>query len=171
MFHERMSFNSPLVTLPEGSLRRTGRGTAVQDYARAAGRLDDPRGRELVGESHVLGLVGDALQRRIARGIATGTISDQGSAIGRLYAGKAAVRRNSIAFELAGSAGAAWADDDGAHAGLGTGFLMRQTSCIAGGTTEMAAKVVSERVLGMPREQTLDRDVPFRDVPRSAPSP
>ena len=30
--------------------------------------------------------------------------------------------------------------------------------------------LLSERVLGMPRERTLDRDVPFRDVPRSAPS-
>jgi hypothetical protein len=45
---------------------------------------------------------------------------------------------------------------------------MRQTSCIGGGTTEMARNVISERVLGMPRERTLDRDVPFRDVPRSA---
>jgi hypothetical protein len=26
--------------------------------------------------------------------------------------------------------------------------------------------VISERVLGMPRERALDKDVPFRDVPR-----
>ncbi len=51
-----------------------------------------------------------------------------------------------------------------------TDFLMRQVSCIGGGTTEMARNVISERVLGMPRERTLDRDVAFRDVPRS-PSP
>jgi hypothetical protein len=44
---------------------------------------------------------------------------------------------------------------------------MRQVSCIGGGTTEMAANVVAERVLGMPREPNLDRDIPFRDVPRS----
>ena len=31
---------------------------------------------------------------------------------------------------------------------------MRQTSCIGGGTTEMAANVVAERVLGMPSERT-----------------
>jgi hypothetical protein len=43
---------------------------------------------------------------------------------------------------------------------------MRQVSCIGGGTTEMAANVVSERVLGMPRERALDRDVSFREVPR-----
>ena len=47
---------------------------------------------------------------------------------------------------------------------------MRQVSCIGGGTTEMARNVISERVLGMPRERSHDRDVAFRDVPRSATS-
>jgi hypothetical protein len=32
----------------------------------------------------------------------------------------------------------------------------------------MARNVVAERVLGMPREPALDRDVPFRDVPRGS---
>jgi len=43
---------------------------------------------------------------------------------------------------------------------------MRQVSQIGGGTSEMARNVISERVLGMPRERTLDRDVAFREVPR-----
>ena len=45
---------------------------------------------------------------------------------------------------------------------------MRQVASIGGGTTEMARNVVAERVLGMPREQTRDRGIPFRDVPRGA---
>ena len=48
----------------------------------------------------------------------------------------------------------------------GVNFLMRQVGSIGGGTTEMARNVISERVLTMPRERRLDKDVPFRDVPR-----
>jgi alkylation response protein AidB-like acyl-CoA dehydrogenase len=117
----------------------------------------------------MLEIVRGQLQRRLAGSIATGALSSQDAAIGRLFGGVVGSRMTSIAFELAGLAGAAWTDadrGDGALAGVGTDFLMRQTACIGGGTTEMARNVVSERVLGMPREPAMDRDVPFRDVPR-----
>ncbi|MBF6352167.1 hypothetical protein IU448_24610 [Nocardia flavorosea] len=39
-------------------------------------------------------------------------------------------------------------------------------SCIGGGTAEMTRNVISERVLGMPREARSDHTVPFREVPR-----
>ncbi len=167
MFHERMLFNSPFVTHPARTERGAAEGSAI-DIARDAGRLDDPCARELVGEARMLELVGDHLQQRLAHGVRSGRMSDQAAAIGKLYSSVARARIASIKFEIAGAAGGAWSDDDGAAADMGFTFLMRQTACIGGGTTEMARNVVSERVLGMPRERTLDRDVPFRDVPRSA---
>jgi hypothetical protein len=45
-------------------------------------------------------------------------------------------------------------------------FLIRQAGQIGGGTTEMARNVISERVLGMPRERAADRDVSYRDAPK-----
>jgi alkylation response protein AidB-like acyl-CoA dehydrogenase len=171
MFHERMARNSPLVTTPEGAARASGAGAAMHAIARAAGRLADPRARELIGEAQTLQLVAEALKRRVGEGIMTRTLSDQSSAIARLFVGLAETRRTTIAFELAGSAGPVWAEDDGDLREWGTDFLMRQAMCIGGGTTEMAANVISERVLGMPRELTPDRDVPFRDVPRSRSKP
>jgi alkylation response protein AidB-like acyl-CoA dehydrogenase len=169
MFHERMAKNSPLVTEPAGSSISGGTESSMLTIAAAAGRLDDPLAMDLVGEARTLDLVGAALKKRVGTGIVTGTMSDQSSAIIRLFAGEATVRRTTIAFELTGATGAAWADDDGDLADVGNDYLMRQIACIGGGTTEMARNVISERVLGMPRERTLDKDVPFRDVPRSAP--
>ena len=101
----------------------------------------------------------------------TRAMSDQASAIVRLFAGMADTRRTTIAFELAGSAGGAWTDGDGDLAEWGIDYLMRQAICIGGGTTEMAMNVISERVLKMPRDATPDRELPFRDAPRNRTSP
>jgi len=88
--------------------------------------------------------------------------------VNRLWYGFAGVRKATIAFELGGASAVAWSDDEDDVGRIGVRFLMRQAACIGGGTTEMSRNVISERVLGMPRERTEDRDVPFRDVPRNA---
>lgn len=168
MFHERMLYSSSLVTIPEGTTRGGDGSSSMLDLARTVGRLHDPIARDLVGEASMLATVAEALKGRVGHGIATNTMSDQASGLSRLFGGITATRQTTIGFELAGATGAAWTDDDGLVGGLGNDFLMRQVACIGGGTTEMARNVISERVLGMPRERTLDRDIAFRDVPRSA---
>ena len=167
MFHERMQHSSPYVTVPAHHTD-DGATRSLLGIARDAGRLTDPVARDLVGESLTLELAMDALSRRMGQGISTGAISDQAAAVGRLFACTVSARRATIAFEIADGIGAAWSDDDGDAAERGPDFLMRQIGSIGGGTIEMARNVVAERVLGMPREQALDHNVPFRDVPRGA---
>lgn len=165
MFFERMLFESPLVTFPAG-LSRSFAPASYTELARAAGRLDDPSAQELIGEARMLDVVNEQLQDRIGRGVAAGLVNDQAAAIPRLFKGVVSARTRTIALELAGMAGAAWTADDGPLRERGVDFLMRQAGSIGGGTTEMARNVISERVLGMPRERAVDRDVPFRQVPR-----
>jgi alkylation response protein AidB-like acyl-CoA dehydrogenase len=167
LFHERMLFHSPFATMPSGGRGGRDSGSALA-LAREVGRGDDPIARDLVGEAITLELVGDAVTNRVMRGMTTGAMNDQSAAIVRLFGGLAGARKTTIAFELAGGEAGAWADDDGLATDAGVDQLMRQSACIGGGTTEMARNVISERVLGMPREVSLDRDVPFRDVPRGS---
>ncbi len=168
MFHERMAMahNEPIMTWPaEGPTAVTG-PTVLVDVAREVGRLDDPVVRDLIGRSAMTRLVGEPLQRRLAEGIAGGHLSDQAASIARLHGWEVTKAAMTTPFEIAGVAGGAWSEDDDVLFGLGQAFLVRQAIAIAGGTVEMARNVISERVLGMPREAASDRDVAFRDVPR-----
>jgi alkylation response protein AidB-like acyl-CoA dehydrogenase len=63
MFHERMLYNSPYVTVAAGATR--GGAATMTDVARDAGRLDDPLARDLIGEARTLELVKGPLQRRV----------------------------------------------------------------------------------------------------------
>src|SRR5690606_26528161 len=74
LFHERMLYNSPLVTAPAGI--RHGGGLSIADVARDAGKADDPFARDLVGEARMLDVVGEHLQQRISQGVATRRMSD-----------------------------------------------------------------------------------------------
>jgi alkylation response protein AidB-like acyl-CoA dehydrogenase len=166
MYYERVGHHSPYVTRPTGLAKASVHSPDVVGAARKAGRLDDPRTRDLIGESRILSIATNALERRLATIAASGNGNDQVSAIGRLFRGEAYARLATIAFDIAGASAATWTDDG--EEGPGMRFLTRQVSSIGGGTTEIARNVIAERVLGMPREASGDRDIPFRDVPRSS---
>jgi alkylation response protein AidB-like acyl-CoA dehydrogenase len=119
-----------------------------------------------LGEAHTLALANRALSARVSKAIATGKITDQAAALTRVASGDTRTRMATIEFEIAGSTGVAWPEDDHRSEAFALGYLTKQAACIGGGTTEMSRNVISERVLGMPRERTLDRDVAFRDVPK-----
>ena len=172
MFHERnaMGGGSPYTSGQRHAHGDEGGGPdPVVELARATGQLGDPRVRDLVGEALALRRAGTELSNRIGAGMAVGALPETSAAIARLMSAVVNERTIDIRLELSGSAGAAWSDDE-PTSGAGVDYLMRQLGSIGGGTTEMARNNISERVLGMPRERTLDKDVPFREVPKGPPS-
>ena len=165
MYHERIGHHSPYVTRPVGLTNAANEGPTPVSIARKAGRLEDIAAQELIGEARALDIVSHALMHRLSAAASTSN-TDQ-SSIGRLFRGMASVRQSTIAFDLAGSGAAAWTEEEeDADGAQGMEFLMRQVSCIGGGTTEISRNVIAERVLGMPRETSGDKGIAFRDVQR-----
>ena len=67
--------------------------------------VDDDPAQELVGEAELLESGRQRTRRAVGQGIATGTMSDQSSAIARLFGGLSVARRHTIAFDLADERG------------------------------------------------------------------
>jgi alkylation response protein AidB-like acyl-CoA dehydrogenase len=164
LFHERNAVGggSPYVSGGGGAPRR-GPGTqALIDTVRAIGQSDDISVRELVAEAHAIVRIQQQLISRVTDGMRTQQLPPPAAAIMRLYAGQSATRLAEIGVEILGSH--AVAGDDSHGLDYGRSFLMRQAGSLGGGSTEMARNIISERVLGMPREFAADRDVPFSEV-------
>jgi len=165
LFHERQAvgggspynFNRPKTT------RKTQRGSDLVELARRYQRTDDLITRQLLGEAQANERVAGQLIDRVSEGIALGVLPPIAGSLLRLNSGVTSVRRSQIAMEIAGADEAAWAaGDTGDHPAEQS--IARQASCIGGGTTEMQRNLISERLLGMPREPAADKDRPFNEA-------
>ena len=168
LFHERNSVGgaSPYVSGggPEGP--SGGRLPGNRLVAEEVGVAADPEVGQLLAESYLLDVVHGQLAERIGAGIRSGAFPGPAGAILRLFSGEKFVRQTDITMEIAGVSAAA-APDDALVGRYADQFLGRQGNCLGGGSTEMARNIISERVLGMPREYAPDRDIPFNQVKRN----
>ncbi|UGQ11938.1 acyl-CoA dehydrogenase family protein [Yinghuangia sp. ASG 101] len=135
--------------------------------ARLTGRADDPAVRTLLGDVIARSIVDSRLVARVSAGIAEGHLPPPASSLLRLFHAECAQNREDIALRIAG-AGAAVGEASGpGHVGVaGLAYLSRQTASLGGGSTEISRNIISERLLGMPREYAPDRGIPFNRIKR-----
>ena len=92
-----------------------------------------------------------------------GNTPGPGGSLGKLHGAKIARMSRALMMNLAGPAGAAWDDTPEANR-LSQSKLRSFSANIAGGTDEIQKNIIGDRVLGLPRDISVDRDVPFKEL-------
>ena len=166
LFHERNMIGGNSLNDHAASGRDEAAGDAVGELAalaKAVGRNDDSYTRQLIGEAVILQTLREPTISRINAQLRTGRVPESAASILRLMAGLTGYRLREIAMEVAGTQGVMHGADDLAGAS-GQRWLGARISTVGGGSQEMQRNGISERVLGLPREATPDRGVPFSEV-------
>ena len=139
--------------------------------ARSRGLAHDQATRRAVADIHVRTLVQELASVRISNAMNKGQLDPGYGGVLKLTSSDLLQRRSEIALAIAGSGGVAWAaGSNGEHPAekvWSLEFLTARSFSIAGGTTEVQGNNVGERALGLPRAPSIDRDIPFNEVPRN----
>lgn len=135
------------------------------ELAKSLGKQDDPYVQDRVGLAHTYEVIHGQINHRVGQAMRRGALPPPAASIMRLFHAESMWTTRDVMMDVAGGLAVA---PNGHYAGAITNgvedYLMRQSASLGGGSTEMARNLISERVLGMPREYAADRDVPFREV-------
>ena len=137
------------------------------DAARASGAWDDPALRDRLMRAYVDGRIARMNHLRVNAAREAGRQPGPEGSITKLFLAEYNQRLQDLAVDLLGSGGAAWEAGDWQSAEAVRRFLRSRANTIEGGTSEIMRNILGERVLGLPKEPAVDRDIPWKDVRRS----
>ena len=142
-------------------------GRSVDALIRRYGPIKGAVTRQRVAEAYAHDRIIQWTRMRIEAQREAGREPGHEASILKLYNSTAAQALQNLSFDLEGlNAVAHDADDQWASSSV-YGFLRIRSASIAGGTSELQRNILGERVLGLPREPAVDRDLPWKEIPRS----
>jgi alkylation response protein AidB-like acyl-CoA dehydrogenase len=136
------------------------------DLARDVGTADDPVTRQKLMRLHAMGQVNEWNGQRAKAELENGTSSPTAS-FGKLAMSHILHSAGSLQTELLGAEGAIGGADSPRSAEATYSLLNAFFTSIGGGTDQIQRNIIGERILGLPKEPAVDRDMPFKDVPKA----
>jgi alkylation response protein AidB-like acyl-CoA dehydrogenase len=135
--------------------------------ARETGKIDDPVVRQEIARLLIMSKSAEWTARRARTAQEQGKPQGPEGSLGKLAASHIARQAARVHTYLTG-ADALLSGEDSPMNGLIAEILVSvPAGSIAGGTDEIQRNIISERVLKMPKEHSVDTEKPFRDVPRN----
>ncbi len=148
-----------------GTRRKGGTFDDVLALARSLGRSGDPVVRQALADLYVRTVLRAATAERVAHASAAGVSPGAGASIGKLLASDVLVRTGETAADLLGPHITADTGEPGTF-GWTEHVLGAPGYRLAGGTDQIQRNVIAERVLGLPPETRVDKDVPWSQLGR-----
>lgn len=103
---------------------------------------------------------------RAMTALSRGEMPGPENSIGKLVAGSTMQELAAFAMDLQGERGLLTSPEESAAMGKFQAMLLRAPGTrIEGGTDEILRNIIAERVLGLPAEHRVDKNVPFKDIP------
>lgn len=134
------------------------------DGARSQGASVDPIARDEITKIYILETCKSLIGLRTQAEVKAGKTPGPGGSLGKLFGSVIAWKYRSIAGEIGGLGAVAWEDGADPMGALRASVVNSFRDGIAGGTDEIQRNIIGDRVLGLPREPVVDRDVPFREL-------
>jgi alkylation response protein AidB-like acyl-CoA dehydrogenase len=159
---ERVAAAEPHKWYPQ----RAGRPELVIPQAQAAGKNADPVLRQQIARLAEATRSARWTAER-ARAAAAGNPGPAGS-LGKLASSDIARQAARVHGSIAGASGLLAGPDAPSDGVIAEILVSVPGISIAGGTDEIQHTIIGERILGLPREPDVSKDVPFRQVPRSS---
>jgi alkylation response protein AidB-like acyl-CoA dehydrogenase len=138
--------------------------TAMRNGAPAR---DDPVVRQRLARAYTLARLFDLTTARVRTALVRNAIPGPEVSVLKLFAAVTGSALAGAGVDLLGPSGVLWGEDGYEGGRWAEGLLDSFAMHIGGGTDEIQRNIIGETVLGLPREPSLDRDVPFRDLARS----
>ena len=136
----------------------------LRDVAKANGKLADPVVRDQLMQLYAMESTKSMVAMRTRAELKAGKAPGPGGSLGKLASSIIAKRFRAIALEIAGPESVAWDPSDRTGGNLQTQLLTSLQAGIAGGTDEIQRNIIGDRVLGLPRDISVDTNVPFKDL-------
>jgi alkylation response protein AidB-like acyl-CoA dehydrogenase len=137
---------------------------AMVALARRRGVIDDPVIRQGLADVYIRQRIMGFIGLRIRAAVRSGKAPGPEGSIAKLAGALLTQRRSNLGAAIAGPSAQAWLSDDRKGGRWATEVLTSPASRIAGGTDEIQRNIIGERVLALPKEPQVDRDLPFRQL-------
>ena len=147
--------------------QRAGRVDLILQRARETGHLADPVVRQEIAKLLILSKAGEWTARRARAAQALGRPQGPEGSLGKLVSSHVARAAARVHTQLSGADALLSGPASPLGGTIAEILVSVPATSIAGGTDEIQRNIISERVLKMPKEPSVDTDKPYRDVPRN----